>query len=85
MIITTQSGSVYEFIDNFTKMRRANSVDKLRQDGEWIQVYGVYKLPQIGESLVVFLEQLNPLFPAGTTIRQTTPVTGIILDPEEQE
>jgi len=83
MIVATQSGSIYEFADNFTQMRRANDIDKLRKDGEWVEVFGLLQPPKVGECLVIFLEPLNTEYPQGTTIRQSTPVTSIIEDPNE--
>lgn len=74
--ITTVSGSVYEFDTENMLMRRSNPTDKLRKDDKWISFHGVYHQPQIGQSLVIFMEPLQPNW-ADTNVRMTTAVTNI--------
>ena len=76
IVITTVSGAVYEFDTDNMMMRRTNATDKLRKDNEWISFHGVYHQPEIGQSLVIFMEPLQKNW-ADTTVRMTTAVTNI--------
>jgi hypothetical protein len=71
MIVTTESGSIYEF--DGMRMRRV-SEDKLRQDNEWVNML-LPVTPVVGRSLVIPLECLGETGLA--TIRKTTRVTHI--------
>lgn len=58
MIVKTETGSVYEIDIKNMKMRRSNSEESLRRDGEWITML---KEPiiELGRTMILFLEPLS--------------------------
>ena len=58
MIVKTETGSVYEIDMKNMKMRRSNSEESLRRDGEWITML---KEPiiELGRTMILFLEPLS--------------------------
>lgn len=74
LFVETASGSSYQFLDG--KMRRVNAKDILRKDAQWVDFFGFYEKPEIGEPLIVLVEdpsQTENL--AEATVHVTTPVT----------
>lgn len=74
--ITTVSGSIYEFDTDEMLMRRSNPTDKLSKDDFWVEFHGVAQQPQIGQSLIIFMEPVQENW-ADTTVRMTTAVSNI--------
>jgi hypothetical protein len=74
MIVTTQTGSIYEIDIDEMKMRRTNKGEDLRRDGEWISMI---KEPviEIGRSMILYLEPLADN--CSMTTRFTTTVVGV--------
>lgn len=74
MIVTTQTGSVYEIDIDAMKMRRTNKEADLRKDGEWVSML---KEPviEMGRSMILYLEPLSDN--CSITTRFTTKVIGI--------
>jgi hypothetical protein len=58
MIVKTETGSIYEIDMKNMKMRRSNSEESLRRDGEWITML---KEPiiELGRTMILFLEPLS--------------------------
>ncbi len=86
MIVTTESGSVYEF--EADRVRRVNTDATKRGDGEWQTLFTMFpKTPTVGHPMVLVLESLAryggddqgtpPEFVSGETTRRTTPVTEV--------
>lgn len=71
MIVTTESGTRYEFVGQ--KMRRISDAG-MRRDGEWIALLSEPH-PFVGEPMFLALEPLA--VDADVTIRITTPVVSI--------
>lgn len=69
----TETGSVYEFNDDLTKVRRVQYTHDLRRDGEWLELRGL-TMPHIGASMVL---ELEPLGEGDVTYRRTSWVTEI--------
>lgn len=90
MRVTTESGTVYEFTKDGSKMRRLvrrNDIDpeapersNLRQDGKWVGLMKPVE-PEVGLPMTLLLEPLDPpLLPGSNpfaTVRMTTVVVGI--------
>jgi hypothetical protein len=57
-------------------MRRINPRHRLKGDEYWVPFHGVAQQPQIGQSLIIFMEPLQPRW-ADTNVRMTTAVTNI--------
>lgn len=73
MIVTTETGSVYEFRDG--RVCRVMSNHVLRRDGDWLRMR-VLVTPVVGESMALYLE---PLGDGDTTVRVTSLVTSVEL------
>ena len=71
--VTTESGAVYEFSDDYTKLRRNNPDSPLRKDGDWLKC-DVVK-PSVGKPMSVRIHGIVEA--PGFTVRRTTPVTAI--------
>jgi len=71
--VTTESGAVYEFSDDYTKLRRNNPDSPLRKDGDWLKC-DVVK-PSVGKPMSVRIHGIVEA--PGFTVRNTTPVTAI--------
>ena len=70
--VRTESGTTYEFRSGF--VRRVSSTHEMRQDGGWLKVFSM-GAPTIGESMVIWLEPLDP--EATFTRRITSPVVSM--------
>lgn len=75
MKVVTISGSVYEFNDTRSKVRRVGSHD-LRRDGDWLSCKLVEE-PVVGKNMMLLLEALGG---EGTafTLRTTNIVSEIV-------
>lgn len=73
MLVTTESGTVYEFDAEREHVRRVNNEIVMRRDDEWLAFTFVIP-PAIGASMVLALE---PLGDGDMTARCTSPVTKI--------
>lgn len=73
MIVKTESGSIYEFNEGATQVRRVGA-DVLRRDNEWLSVEPWFPI-EVGRMMVLALE---PLGEGDMTLRQTTPVVEIV-------
>jgi len=71
--VTTESGAVYEFSDDYTKLRRNNPDAPLRKDGEWLECNDPKPQKGLGMAIVIHGIVDEP----GVTIRRTTPVVAI--------
>ena len=71
--VSTESGAVYEFNDNFTSFRRTSPNAPLRKDGQWLGCD--VTVPQVGKSLHLAVHGI--IAAPGFTYRRTTPVTAI--------
>lgn len=75
MIVTTETGSKYEFKDDIISklVRRVNPEGALRRDSEWLK-YDMSLEPEVGYPMLLWLEPLGDGF---ATMRQTSAVTEI--------
>jgi hypothetical protein len=74
LFVETASGSSYQFIEG--KMRRVNAKDILRRDAQWVEFFGFYEKPEIGEPLIVLVEDpAKSEELAKVRVHVTTPVT----------
>lgn len=71
--VTTESGAVYEFSDDYTKLRRSNPDAPLRKDGEWLECYT--ERPITGRPMSITIRGI--IDPPGFTVRTTTPVVSV--------
>jgi len=71
--ITTESGAVYDFAQDMTKVRRVNPTTALRRDNEWIDVISAEDIA-FGQPMRLLLAGVAAV---GDTLRVTTPVTMI--------
>lgn len=88
MKVTTESGTVYEFTKDGSKVRRLrkrNDVDpeaveraELRQDGRWLELASPVE-PALGKQMVLMMRPIDPPFlPAVSfSVRMSTIVIGI--------
>lgn len=58
MIVKTETGSVYELDIENMRMRRSNSVESLRRDGEWVTMLKE-PIVELGRTMILFLEPLS--------------------------
>ncbi len=58
MIVKTETGSVYELDIENMRMRRSNSVESLRRDGEWVTMLKE-PIVELGRAMILFLEPLS--------------------------
>lgn len=72
MIVTTESGTEYEFTPDHTRVRRLGG-DTLRRDGDWLGVTLASPIT-LDQPIVMFLE---PLGEGNVTIRTTSRVVGV--------
>lgn len=72
--VTTDSGAVYEFSDDYTKLRRTNPEAPLRKDGEWLECVNTPE-PRVGLGMDILIRGI--VDEPGVTLRRTTPVVVI--------
>lgn len=74
--VTTETGSVYEFNDTLTSVRRlevGGESDALRRDGDWLDLQIAPHIT-VGQSMVLALE---PLGEGDVTVRATSRVVAV--------